>query len=575
MHKSLLATASLVLASGAWAQNPRAVEEIDLNTNSAHPSVASSGGFAATAYVDDTSAEVLVTMSNDNGLTWSTPEVISSAVGTKTVEAWSVHVIGNQVFVGYENDPGNDDVYFNYFDGAVWTGEQYIDKGFPEGAGVERDWRMDVSQGTSGINIVFAFGTEPDVGGTNEDLYVTSSQDGGVNFGSAVYVPSTPAQAEDVDDIRVAVEGDDAYVVWADDRSGLNDMFMQKSTDGGATWTTFATEKQIDQDATGDAQFGMDLDVNGSTVGIVWNEERPDGGNEQLRGVVSTDGGTTLGSDLLVGNYTPVTDDVDNPVVAVAQNGNVVACWEDNRSGGDEIYVASTTDGGTSWNADALASKVGSGGGFPRATAGGASDTLGFGWGTGSLFPNQYESVYTLDGGVTFSSTLTLSDNPAADVDFAEIAYDDVTENFVAPFLSDDSGVNDLYVSGYAVCNPSTVTNRSDAANVDSYVSTAAVIGGTWTATVDLSTTGHSMAILYGQEASANTTLGGGQVLLIDLASPRAFQLIAAGPLASFSAAIPNDPILCGFEAFTQAGHFGGVSPFALSNAQDLLIGAF
>jgi len=36
---------------------------------------------------------------------------------------------------------------------------------------------------------------------------------------------------------------------------------------------------------------------------------------------------------------------------------------------------------------------------------------------------------------------------------------------------------------------------------------------------------------------------------------------------------VPGDVGFVGYELSTQALHFGGVQPFALSNAQDLLVG--
>jgi len=49
--------------------------------------------------------------------------------------------------------------------------------------------------------------------------------------------------------------------------------------------------------------------------------------------------------------------------------------------------------------------------------------------------------------------------------------------------------------------------------------------------------------------------------------------LALEGPTARFYVPIPDDAALVGFELSTQALHFGGVLPFALSNALDLFLG--
>jgi len=121
-------------------------------------------------------------------------------------------------------------------------------------------------------------------------------------------------------------------------------------------------------------------------------------------------------------------------------------------------------------------------------------------------------------------------------------------------------------------------TFRNAGANPDSYVAVfPPVLGGDYQAVVVLDgTTGHAMAGLVAYSAPLTFSLPGGQVLLVDVLDP-AGELLAhpflPGPTAYVTIAIPNDPALAGFEAATQALHFGGVSPFALSNAQDLLLG--
>ena len=69
-----------------------------------------------------------------------------------------------------------------------------------------------------------------------------------------------------------------------------------------------------------------------------------------------------------------------------------------------------------------------------------------------------------------------------------------------------------------------------------------------------------------------NLTLGAGQVVLGT--GPKAFKLpLMPGPLASWSVNIPSDPSFAGITIYSQGIHLLGVSPFALSNAQDLFIG--
>ena len=129
----------------------------------------------------------------------------------------------------------------------------------------------------------------------------------------------------------------------------------------------------------------------------------------------------------------------------------------------------------------------------------------------------------------------------------------------------------------YSACN---VVARSDFRNAGtnpaSYAATPPVIGGVFTATVELATTGHAQATILGYAAPATLPLANGATVLVDVTHP-AGELFgipfAGGPTAVFTFALPNDPALCGVQVATQALHVGGVQPFRLSNAQDLTAG--
>lgn len=119
-------------------------------------------------------------------------------------------------------------------------------------------------------------------------------------------------------------------------------------------------------------------------------------------------------------------------------------------------------------------------------------------------------------------------------------------------------------------------TERNAGSNPSSYSADAPVLGETWTATVDLSTTGHTLAGIVGYPNAFQLPLPGGQTLLVidALGTGELLQLpVVGGPLASFELELPLDSGLCGLDLYTQAVHVGGVAPFALSNAQDLVLG--
>ena len=141
----------------------------------------------------------------------------------------------------------------------------------------------------------------------------------------------------------------------------------------------------------------------------------------------------------------------------------------------------------------------------------------------------------------------------------------------VGAFL-DDQGAN---ISGSAyVFEPPTGTSsfRNAGSNPVSYAVDPPIVGSSWSAMVDLTGTGHSHAQILGNTGPAATLLPGGQVLLIT-GAPVLKLPLQPGPTASWTVPIPSDCSLVGLTVSTQAVHILGVAPFALSNAQDLVLG--
>lgn len=139
-----------------------------------------------------------------------------------------------------------------------------------------------------------------------------------------------------------------------------------------------------------------------------------------------------------------------------------------------------------------------------------------------------------------------------------------------------DAGVIDM--GFHAPIPVASATLRNEGTNPESYTAqTLPVLGTTLTAYVDLAgTTGHTLAVLTGFTAPATWMMPAGQTVLVDVTAPGGELLgypSAGGPTAVFGLAVPPDPVAAGWTIFTQAAHVGGIVPFALSNAQDLVLG--
>ena len=163
---------------------------------------------------------------------------------------------------------------------------------------------------------------------------------------------------------------------------------------------------------------------------------------------------------------------------------------------------------------------------------------------------------------------------------------DELTQGWIDPALATISGfpLCPLFFNGnWAIraCTggtgtPASATFRNGGTNPASYTATNLPVSGTtYIASVDCGgTTGHTFAMLAGYAQPFSFTLGAGQTALVN---PTGAELLnfpmAIGPVATIYVPIPPDVAYIGAAVYTQAAHFGGPVPFALSNAQDLIVG--
>jgi len=329
-------------------------------------------------------------------------------------------------------------------------------KGYTAGTGVVRDWRFEVS----GDHVYFLITVDSN-GSSDEEFYLVASHDGGQNFQAPVFVPQGFAPGDfDIDYFSMAVEGLTVHVAWQDDRGGsssFNDVFYQKSIDGGATW--LASDIHVDTSglAVGDANGDMHLAAMGNLVAVGWQEELTSSSNEEVRVNVSTDGGANWNGDVMVGTYDPIFQDVDGVWLAFGDAGGTtsIACtWRHLEGSVDEVFVATSLDNGATWPHETQVSTAGgSYARFPRIDEIPLSLAVTFSTGD---YPNRSETAYSNDGGLTWTTLQTST--TTGDADYCETGFNVDYNNVICAWLSDDLGTsnqNNVFTGGF---RPQTLT---------------------------------------------------------------------------------------------------------------------
>lgn len=432
----LILSCPLVLSSELLGQMPRHPVQLDSGNPSSgayDPSICADSGNVYVAWTDLRSGGhgVYFTGSDDNGSTFATEVRLDSDASDarKDLIPSSVYASGLDLYVfWFDQRNGADDIYFtaSHDGGVSFAPELRIDDSeLPGGADV-KDALMAVSES----NIYFAMNVE--INNADEDVFLSISTDGGVSFSAAIHASRGSPGDFDVDTIGLACFGDAAFVAFDDNSGGNDDLFGRPFDNLG----TLGSIVRIDTDSTGYGDVEDEIKVlmtSGDDVHVFWQEERLDPAlaNEELRYNRSTDGGVAFGtSDVLIGNYNAGTDDVDNPVGADS-GSTLLLAWEDNRSGSNEVYLASSFDSGVTWNTDIQLSIGGAS--SPRIDFTG--DMAGVAWAAPSV-PDEAWVVWSRDGGISFGPMVNMSSSPG-DVDRVEISVDATYQSCHVAFLDD------------------------------------------------------------------------------------------------------------------------------------------
>jgi hypothetical protein len=313
--------------------------------------VAASGDTIHVVWRDDRdgNTEIYYKRSTDAGVSWGSDTRLTSDVGNS---AWaSLAVAGSAVHVTWTDDrDGNAEIYYKgSSDGGATWGSDTRLSNDPHNS-----FNSSVAASGSQVHVVW----HDDRDG-NAEIYYNRSTDAGTTWSGDTRLTNDSHTSQWA---SVAVAGAAVRVVWRDDRDGNLEVYYKRSTDGGASWgsDTRLTTALLDAGPPSIA-------VAGNPVHVVWADPRE--GNPEIYYKRSTDGGGTWSDDL---RLTSDTCNSDRPSVAVA--GNVVhVVWYDTRDGTREIYYKRSTDGGTSWGSDTRLTNDSSESDFPSvATAGNA-----------------------------------------------------------------------------------------------------------------------------------------------------------------------------------------------------------
>ena len=298
--------------------------------------------------------------STDGGLTWSvsqlTPQIIptcalSSDPAVATDTAGNFYI----VTISLNDVTGNGEVWlFKSIDGGVTFDSVYHIASDPNIFEDKEYVTTDFVPTSPFYNNMYVSWTRF---GSGTDIYFVKSSDQGVTWSNPLIVSSEPGVQGSIP--AVGPEGE-VYVAWYGYDFSSENIYFDKSTDGGVT---FGTDKVVSP--CPDAWFpSMAVDLSGGqyngNIYVTWNDERNGDGDIFLS--VSSDGGNNWSAAKRIND-----DAVSNgreqywPWVTVAENGEIDLIFYDTRNTPSnsviEAYLARSTDGGENFTNELISTQ--------------------------------------------------------------------------------------------------------------------------------------------------------------------------------------------------------------------------
>jgi hypothetical protein len=258
--------------------------------------------------------ELFFRASNDNGATFGDTIVLHSD-SVMAVRDSGIAASGNNVYVVYNTGGSAGDVFFTRsinngvsFEPPIQMGNIWGEASFP---------RVVVSD--SNVYVVWSERTTPE----NLDVYFRASNDYGATFGPIINLSGNAGHSYDQ---RIAVSGNNVYVIWKDATPGHFDVFLRASNDNGATFGP-----TINLSNTSQSVEYPQLAVSGNNVYVVWD----DNVSHVVNGVpfirfdvffsVSNDNGATFSTPM---NLSDNLGTSQEPQIATA-GSSVYVLWRD------------------------------------------------------------------------------------------------------------------------------------------------------------------------------------------------------------------------------------------------------
>jgi hypothetical protein len=297
---------------------------------SQNPQIAATGNNVYTVWQDNSTRtfNILFRASLDNGASFGPNINLDNLRLDSTIP--QVAASGNNVYVVWQQAGTKPQVYFAWSNNG---GTSFTAINLSNDAGSALSPQIAASG--NNVYVVWRDNTPG-----NDDIFFAVSTTNGTSFSSTVNLSNNPGESFNP---AITVSGTNVYVAWPDNTPGFYNILFRASTNGGSTFTPALTQPALNLDSNSRGSLEPQLAAAGNSVCVSWRDSTL--GNSQIFFMSSSTNGAT---------FTPVvnlSNDAGSAYNArlATVNTDVYVTWADTTPGVEDIFLASSTDGGFSF----------------------------------------------------------------------------------------------------------------------------------------------------------------------------------------------------------------------------------